>query len=451
MKINENIAYAKSILNKNGITQDSPEYQDYLKIREICGNNTNYVGILTKLRIIDGVTDMNEIKSILDILKNSKIEIYKLNKLSYDEILEIFYDELSGEKEKNKDIELIYKDSEYSYYRVYTYEGILKIGSPAWCIKTKANWNNYLEKYDQQWVVINNKYLNKLLTPNNNYLQEYKSRDSWVRYGVSIKKNDDLTVDWLGFSDNNANMSMDPSSHTFFGVINTIFNLIAGIKKSYYESFRGCELYSDSKDWLRVKNKERFNSRINYREGEGGFKNYKECYVLFSQTYSSTPLMILINDNLIIGLYLTNDKSEIKFANISGKYSKKMINEYAEKSSDKLFSGIKLKLGFTTLEEIEKEKKFIKKIGKWLIFDRNDDYYMIINSELKDYEIPTETMNGIKCYNMNDPVYWYLNKKTKEIYNTKPKPYAEEVIDYLFPKKVKLKGFLDFLKKPKEF
>jgi len=39
--INENIAYAKSILNKNGITQDSKEYADYLIIREICGNNNN--------------------------------------------------------------------------------------------------------------------------------------------------------------------------------------------------------------------------------------------------------------------------------------------------------------------------------------------------------------------------------------------------------------------------
>lgn len=66
---------------------------------------------------------------------------------------------------------------------------------------------------------------------------------------------------------------------------------------------------------------------------------------------------------------------------------------------------------------------------------------MIVNSEPKSYEISTQTISGIKCYDMNDPVYWYLNKKTKEIYNTTPKPYAEEVIDYLFPKKV-VKGIL---------
>jgi hypothetical protein len=75
MKINENIAYAKSILNRQSITQDSPEYSDYLKIREICGINTGYVGILTKIRFIDGITDIEEIKSIFDILKDSKIEL----------------------------------------------------------------------------------------------------------------------------------------------------------------------------------------------------------------------------------------------------------------------------------------------------------------------------------------------------------------------------------------
>lgn len=72
MKINENIAYAKSILNKSGVTQESPEYQDYLKIREIVGNDNGYVGILTKLRFVDNVTDMEEIKSIYEILKKQK-------------------------------------------------------------------------------------------------------------------------------------------------------------------------------------------------------------------------------------------------------------------------------------------------------------------------------------------------------------------------------------------
>ena len=77
--INENVAFAKSILNKNGISPDSPEYQDYLKIREICGNSNGYVGILTKIRFVENIIDMDEIKSIYDVLKNSKIDVNKLN------------------------------------------------------------------------------------------------------------------------------------------------------------------------------------------------------------------------------------------------------------------------------------------------------------------------------------------------------------------------------------
>ena len=91
MKVTENIAYSKSILNKLSINKDSDLYNDYLKIREICGNSNGYVGILTKIRFIDGVDDMDEIASIFEILKNSKMDIGKLNKLNYNDILEILY------------------------------------------------------------------------------------------------------------------------------------------------------------------------------------------------------------------------------------------------------------------------------------------------------------------------------------------------------------------------
>lgn len=150
--INENIAYAKSILNKLSILPTSDEYKDYLKIREICGTNHGYVGILVKLRFIDKVVDMEEIQSIFDVLKNSKIDFAKLNRLTYDQILDTFFNELNTKTESD-DIELIHRDKQYSYYLVKTYKGILNIGSPTWCLKTKSNWDSYKSKYDQQWVM----------------------------------------------------------------------------------------------------------------------------------------------------------------------------------------------------------------------------------------------------------------------------------------------------------
>jgi hypothetical protein len=67
MKVNENIALAKAILNRRGIIQDSSEFRDYLKIREMCEKSQGYVGILTRLRFEDGVSDMQELEHILDI------------------------------------------------------------------------------------------------------------------------------------------------------------------------------------------------------------------------------------------------------------------------------------------------------------------------------------------------------------------------------------------------
>lgn len=233
MKLNENIAYAKSILNKNGINKDSEEYQDYLKIREICGRYNGYVGILTKLRFLDDVDDMDELQSIFDVLKNSKIDINKLNKLSYNDILDMFYEDLTSKVDKS-DIELYYKDDQYSYYRVYTHKGILKIGSPSWCLKNKSNWDEYQNTYPEQWVVIDNRHKGSLISPDNNYLENYSNtKKVWVRYGVSIKHKDDNMISWTANDDNNGQVSIKPQSWTFFGVMNTILNLTNGNKKSY--------------------------------------------------------------------------------------------------------------------------------------------------------------------------------------------------------------------------
>lgn len=67
MKINENISLAKSILNKQRITQDSSEYKDYLKIRQMCGKSYGYVGILFK-------DDKNtkKVSGFLDFFKKRK-------------------------------------------------------------------------------------------------------------------------------------------------------------------------------------------------------------------------------------------------------------------------------------------------------------------------------------------------------------------------------------------
>lgn len=486
-KLNENIAYAKSVLLKKGIKQDSEEYKDFTKIREICGENHGYVGILTKLRFVDNVTDIDELRSIFEVLKKSKFDFAKLNKLTYDEILNLFYDELAGKDEDKKDVELVFKDHEYTFYKVHTYEGILKIGSPAWCLKTKTYWDKYLLTYPQVWVAVDNRYVNKLITPDTNYLSEYKSDKGWVRFGISLRENDNNTINYAAFSDNNAEMKFEPNNYTFYGVLCTIFNLLNNNKKSYYDWFGGCEKYKDSETWHKVVNNQFAAERLQL--DKTAFDD-REVYLTLSKSYSYFPVALMLNNSTPVGFYITRTDSKAgaikntdwNFVDISGKYSKMIMDEYAIKSNDDVYLGIKLKLGKITLDDITKIKKYVGKVGKWLIFDRNDNYYLMINSELgESYEIPLRTLDKV-IYGMENPMYWYLEKKTHKVFgdidkqNSAKLTYSKEVIDYIkgikkeitkpkeepknpdwdkvyTPKKEepkKVKGFWDFLKRNKE-
>ena len=456
--INENVAYAKSILSKKGIGVDSTEYADYLKIRDICGTNNGYVGILTKIRFIDNVTDMDEISSIFDILKNSKIDIAKMNKMSYDDILEIFYDELSSDNTKNEDYELIFKDSEYLYYEVFTYKGILKIGSPSWCLKTKANWDKYMSTYGRQFVVINCKYKNKIISPDDNYLNNYVSNKGYIRYGISARKNTDSTISWIANDDNNTKCNFNPGKYTFYGVMNTIVNLLSGIKLSYYDSFRGCQKYLDSKHIHKVINKDSFFERLDYDSYGDKLRPYQKLphqfdniYVAFSITYSGPFAMMLYSKYEIVLQYPALIK-DVSYTTLSD-YSMGIIESELLNSDYIISYGLKLKLGKITMGEIQKNDKFICKIDKWLVFHHNENYYLILNTELESYQIPTYSLDKFN-YDMVDPLYWYLNKKTKTPYNTKKSYDFHDIVRNEIDRIEKeqkdggkgIKGFFDFLK-----
>jgi hypothetical protein len=485
--MNENVAYAKSILAKNGINQESPEWPDYVKIREICGDDHGYVGIITRLRFVDGITDMEELKSVKEILKTSKIDVPKLNRMSYDEILNLFYDELTKDTNK-KDYEVVFKDTQYTYYRVYTYEGILKTGSPAWCLKTKSNWEQYQKIYSQQWVVVDNRYLGKLLTPDTNYLKEYKSDKGWVRFGISIKFSEDGTSgEWIGFSDSNRSMDLSPKSWTFFGVFNTVVNLSKGIKKSYWEHFPGCEKYPESDTWLRVVDLEKFSVRCRIKKSfydsisEGKF----EVFVKFSKTYTYPPLTILMSNSYIYTFYPfdTGEDSNftLQYSDISGKQSMKVVEDYARKSESSVYSGIKLKIGQITMDQILSHPDFRIVVGdKWVVFEKKT-VYLVVNLKPVSYEVAGVSYDQSK-YNMEDPVMFYVNKGSYNILkkfgdgfekkdfhdsvieeirdmergkigNTEPEQSHGESpktrIDPIEPEK-KVKGFWSFLKKKNE-
>jgi len=463
MKINENIALAKSILKKNGIEPDSEEYKDYLKIREIVGTEYAYIGILTRLRFVDSVTDIDELKSIYDVLKNSKLDLGKLNRMSYDQILDTFYDDLTGSVNKNKeDYELIYKDETYSYFRVYTYKGILEIGSPAWCLKTKSNWDNYQAKYPEQWVAIDNRYVKKIITPNNSYLGgKYVNSDkTWVRFGLSFLKNNDNTTSWIAHDDNDGVCKL--SNYTFYGVLYTTLNLSNGYNKSYYQKFIGCEYVKDG--LLKIVNDDAW-ERLNITPPKS---KSDVNYLHLSKTYSYPPVIVRLRDKSLPCVQInTFDKKKLVLATISigdsGKLVGKVVGEYVKNPTNIAYIGIKIKLGLITLEEVKLLEDFISQVGKWLVFHWNKDYYIVIDSNTSAAKLPVmDTLGNLHWDDPNDgetPSFYLIDKEsfTSEKFNAPPE--HDEIIKQLKelnrseepkvetkPEK-KVKGFWDFLGK----
>lgn len=388
--INENVAFAKSILSKSGITRESPEWKNYDKIREICGTDYGYVGILTRLWFVDGIDDIDEIKSIYDILKTSKIDIPKLNKMSYSDILNLFHDEITGKNDK-KDYELIHKDSVYSYYEVYTYEGNLKLGSPAWCLKTKKHWDSYKSVYDRFFIVIDNKYKRLLLSPDNNYLSEYKnSKKQYIRYGISLKEEGDY-INFMAFNDNNIRSNYMPENWTYFGVMSTIINLVNGVKKSYYESFRSCKYIGNG--YHKIVDIGDLQKRFNFSDGTIKYLKTNDLYLKFSEEYSYPVAILVFGENYPCVYLLTDDKNNKYDTSIlSGVNSKKILEDYARNSKYYFYEGIRYKLGLVTKDQILSDKNLVSIVNdKWAIFDESEKYYLVVNLKLEKYELPTIT------------------------------------------------------------
>jgi hypothetical protein len=469
MKFNENISYSKAILNKLGI---SPDNTDYTKIREICGKNVGYIGILTKIRFVDEISDMDEIESIFHILKDSKIDINKLNRMSYDQILDIFYDDIKNKD--NKDYEMVFKDSSYTYYKINTYVGNLKLGSPSWCLKTKSKWDEYISAGLQQWVVVSNDWVGKLLTPDTFYLGGTYNNESkpWVRYGISTKEKGDF-VSYLGNDDNNRQLNFSPRSWTAFGILYTIFNIIRGDKKSYYEMFRGCELIEGMETWHKITDIEKFNERVskgsNFKLKEG---EYDEYFVKFSKGYSFTPIILACKNNWIEAILPVDRNQSDPFTNkpIEMVPDHRIINYYIDNYSggnSPLYLGFKLSNGKIGIEEIKSNPYYFNEVGKWIIIDWNKEYYLIINKmeDGSDVNLPTIFNNGY-LDKMENPYFWFYKKIGNGLSEVRYKfNYHYEVDNFIkgkesrkidiekketgvgIPKKNRVSKFLDFIKR----
>lgn len=411
IKLNENIALAKSILRKNDVAEDN---EDYLKIREIVGTAFSYVGILTRLRFVDNVTDMEELKSIFEVLRDSKLDLGKLNKMSYEQILDTFYDQMTSTSKE--DYELIYKDSTYSFFRVYTYKGILEIGSPAWCLKTKSHWDNYQSKYPEQWVAIDNKFVKNIVTPNNNYFtNSYRNTTKpFVRYGISIKHEPDDSISYVAHNDNDAKCLANTEGYTFYGVLYTTFNLSKGHKKSYYQKFLGCDYIKDG--FFKINGDEVWD-RLKVKAPKNNEND--ENYLFLSKSYTFSPIVFRLREKGIPYLRIfSNIQKDLNpyLLTIGGNAGCKM-HEYVKNPQNVSYIGMRINLGLLTLEQAKENVQFILQVGKWLVFNWNDDYYISVDSQPSEYVLPTMDLAGNIHWTHSSKkerktIFYFIDKKT---------------------------------------
>jgi hypothetical protein len=129
------------------------------------------------------------------------------------------------------------------------------------------------------------------------------------------------------------------------------------------------------------------------------------------------------------------------------------------------------------MEDIQNEKRFLVKFGKWFIFENiNKSHYIIVNGEYNDtvdFVVSNYSVleGGDGNLDLNNPVAWFIHKKTmkpvlqkfnENVSTYVPiKEYHTEVIEFLkknYPSEIieeepkdekKVKGFFDFLKRKK--
>lgn len=219
-KIYENVAQARAILRRNKVSDSDINFKKILDTT----NRDGYTGILTKWVFEDGI-DLDEVLGLYTDIKSSNLNIADINKLSYEDVLEKIY------PEKEKNYEFIFQYKNYNFYLVKNYQGILEIGSPSWCLKTKMNYDNYTKngKNPQFVLVRKDKVINgkiQLLSPvkSTEYgITGYRSVDPKCRYGVTLDKhtksifddNNIYSVDRHSIDEDLIQKLMDWSSENF--------------------------------------------------------------------------------------------------------------------------------------------------------------------------------------------------------------------------------------------
>lgn len=211
-KILENLAQAKAIIRKKGVDQSDPIYQQILTAT----NRDGYTGLIVRFVFKDGV-DIQEALDLYGTFKQENIDAGKLSKMSYDDILDLVFSDVSDDK----GIKYVFDIDNYRCYLVTKYEDGLDINSPAWCLKTKSHWDRYTEvNGGVNFTLIDKNYVDrnniKLPVPNTFFGDVYTNiQKPTIRLGFTIYR----TGSYEAFNDNNTHIRDEKISEKLYSYL----------------------------------------------------------------------------------------------------------------------------------------------------------------------------------------------------------------------------------------
>ena len=239
----ENVAQARAILSRNRITYDNPIYQEILKATKRDG----YTGFITKI-IFDLGVDKDDAIEIYYKVKKDSSDVGKLNSMTKEEAEKILVSE-----EETEGYEYLFTENNYKVFRITSYQGIMQISSPAWCLKTKSFYDDYtITKKGMQFIAIQERFMPRdtilLTTPNDWDGSRYESGSyAKMRFGITVYPSGRMDI----FDDSNIQITYNRGtlSSDRYDFIKPVLNKISEYHKENVDNTKFTwEEYDQMKD-----------------------------------------------------------------------------------------------------------------------------------------------------------------------------------------------------------
>ena len=111
------------------------------------------------------------------------------------------------------------------------------------------------------------------------------------------------------------------------------------------------------------------------------------------------------------------------------------LKDFVQDKRNTSYVGIRIKLGLTTKEKVRENPSLVTEVGQWFVFNWNDDYYIVVDSELKSINIPIINLKGDEFWNDekgNISSFYFIDKSKMENAGVKiDTPESNEILRQL--------------------